>query len=270
MEEKKEIKKNKIKLGILGCFYNCHEDMDKKLNPWFNRVESSKDFVFSFISAHFKEYYELGIKQDNTETEKALRFLKDNGLIQYLEVSDEPLMESEARNLALKPLLDSNCDVILLLDGDEFYNDEQVHNLLFFLNQEENQYYDWLSIPMKNYIFSGNEWIDGFCPPRLFKVKNSNGLILDKFFFDNDIYYKTPSGGTIDYRQLTNKSIPKDLLCGGIKHMTWLHSNGKNKVEYQNKHFNGICSYRFNEEKQELEFNPEYYKDKPYPVVNKD
>jgi ribosomal protein L6P/L9E len=40
--------------------------------------------------------------------------------------------------------------------------------------------------------------------------------------------------------------------------MTWLHSNGKDKYEYQMKHF-GHCGYKWNYETNQLELNLEFY-----------
>ncbi len=260
MEEKREIKKNNIKLGILGCFYNCHEDMDKKLNSWFNRPESSKDFVFSFVSAPFKEYVELGIKQDNTETEKALRFLKDNGLIQYLEVSNKPMTEIEARNTALKHILDEKCDYLYILDGDEFLSDQDVHNILYILNDIDNQFYAWMKINFKNFVFDKNHWVEDFCPPRIFKININEGLRLSTFIEDNGLGYKTKEGGLIDYRQLPNKVISKELVFPN--HHSWDdYTRSYNKIKYQEKR-GWKCSYIINEEKQCIEFNDEYFKSK--------
>lgn len=263
--------KNKYKIGILGCGYNCHEGLDKRLNPWFGRPDY-KDFIFSFVSCKFKEYEELGIYSDNSETEKALGFLLKNELIQYLEVPDKPLDEATARNLALRHLLDDGCDYIILLDlSDEYYTEEQIHNILYYLNKEDNQFCGWFSILFKNYIFDGKQWIGGFCPPRIFKVNYDETTTLEDFYWDNDVRYKDNTNNShIDYKQLPSNVIPSNLLGGGVRHMTWLHTNGEFKEKYQRAHFNGICSYKFDKEKNELSFDNDYYKDKPYPIINKD
>jgi hypothetical protein len=43
-----------------------------------------------------------------------------------------------------------------------------------------------------------------------------------------------------------------------VKHLTWMHENGKSKYEYQMKHF-GACSYKWNYQKNELEFNEDFF-----------
>lgn len=248
-----------MKFGILGCGYQCEDGLDERLEPWF-KLQSRYNLVFSFISCQFEEYAKLGYKYNNEKTEIALKkFLQ----VKYLHISRDSLLEHKARNLALKPLLQENCDYIWLLDlSDEYYLEAQINNIIEYINRGENSFESWFSIPFKNYIFSGREYVLGFCPPRIFRVNPMGDLVykLDSFYWDNDIQYKNPNGIIKSYKQFANKKIPEHLLTGGIKHFTWLHSNGKKKVEYQLKHFNGECSYKWNEEKQELEFNLDFYK----------
>jgi hypothetical protein len=267
------------KIGILGCGYACDEGLNERLETWFEYVNSAfgfvlggkpkEEFVFSFVSAKFKEYDDLDIKQDNTKTIQKLSQYIQEKKIQYLEVPDKSLLEHQARNLALNHLLEEGCDWVFLLDlSDEFYTQENISKILSYINREDNKFYYWFSIPMKNYIFSGKEWIAGFCPPRVFRTKLQN-TIIDKCFWDNDIQYKNEKN-IIDYRVLPSRSIPLNQINGGIRHMTWLHTNGEFKEKYQRKHFNGICSYKFNKEKGLLEFDSDYYKDKPLPIIYKD
>jgi hypothetical protein len=164
--------------------------------------------------------------------------------------------------------LAEKCDVIYLLDLDEFYSIEQILNIFKYIEKEE--YITWFSTPMKNYIFDGKQYIEGFCPPRAFcNFPNSHSI--NKIYFDNDVLYSCGEGGTIDYKLLPNKSIPKNLINGGIKHLTWLHTNGKLKYEYQMKHF-GHCGYKWNYESNLLEINIDYYKkyNLPLPEINYD
>jgi hypothetical protein len=117
-----------------------------------------------------------------------------------------------------------------------------------------------------NYIFDGNEWVDDFCPPRIFK--NTFSKKIKKFYWDNDIIYEY-NNMEINYKSLSECKIPKNVAH--IKHMTWLHSNGKAKYEYQMKHF-GECSYKWNYEINKLEFNKEFFGSKSIlpPVIYKD
>lgn len=254
-----------MKIGILCCGFSCHEKLDERMLPWFFL---SKEFnlVFSVISCRFKEYEELNINQDNTTTRLYLENLYDDGKIQYLRIPDESLSEAEARNLALKPLLDNSCDYVWLLDlSDEYYTELQIRNIINYIQKEE--FVTWFSIPFKNYVFDEKQWIGGFCPPRIFKVNNSILCRLKKCYWDNDFEYDIGSGISVSYKNLSNKSIPLNLINNGVKHLTWLHSNGKNKVAYQEKHFGvGNCSYKWNNKENKLEFNLDYYKKHNIPL----
>ena len=134
----------------------------------------------------------------------------------------------------------------------------------------------WFSIPFKNYIFDAKQYVKGFCPPRIFRRTGGDMVYaeMDSFYFDNDIKYKL-SGDTFrtecSYKDFSTRNIPENIVNGGIKHLTWLHSNGKNKVLYQNQHF-GHCSYKWNEEKQELEIDYDFYRKNglDLPVIYKD
>ena len=60
----------------------------------------------------------------------------------------------------------------------------------------------------------------------------------------------------LNYKYLVNQKIPK--FYAHVRHMTWLHSNGKAKVEYQNKHF-GHCSYKWNDDANKLEIDKNFF-----------
>ena len=109
-----------MKIGILGCGYRCHDKLDERLESWFS-LQTKYNMVFSFVSAQFKEYSEMGEEYNNEETEL---ILKQYLQLKYLEISDKPLVEADVRNLALKHLLNEKCDIIWLLDlSDEFYTE---------------------------------------------------------------------------------------------------------------------------------------------------
>ncbi len=255
-----------MKLGILLCAYGNPDYVKPCIEPWLNR----NNVIIAGVHGQFKEYNENGVIDNDFETADILEDLYHKNLIQHLYIQNryDDLgtgclnhygSEAEIRDEGLQFLKDK-CDWILLLDLDEFWTEKEIDNLFEYLNQREANLYTWYSICYKNYILDGKQWVDDFCPPRLFKtITNYNGYLckLDKFFYDNDVYYKTGhSGGDISYKLLPNKSIPKDLIF--CQHMTWLHSNGKNKYEYQMKHF-GHCGYKWNYKTNLLEIDTEFY-----------
>jgi hypothetical protein len=249
-----------MKIGILGCGYDCNKDLNTRLEPWFESAKNN-DFIFSFVSCPF-DHFNLS---NNQNTINALNDLKDKNLIQYLYTSDSQFSEAESRNHALKFLLEQHVDYIWLLDlSDEYYTVDNINKIVNFI--KNNYLYDWFSINFKNYIFDGKEWIDDFCPPRIFK--NSSQRKIKHFYWDNDLIYEI-NGYNLDYKSLSESKIPKSIAH--IKHMTWLHTNGKNKYEYQMKHF-GDTSYKWNYETEKLELNEDYYRKRsiPLPLIHKD
>jgi hypothetical protein len=260
-----------MNIGILLCSYDCADSLDEVMAPWFN-LKGKFDFVISAVSAQFKEYSDLDIRVDNWPTlGKLSEYLQDKK-INFLETPDKPLLEHEARNLALNHLLEKDVDFIWLLDGDEFYTEEQIEKIIEYINRGDNQFYTWFSIPFKNYIFDGKQWIDGFCPPRVFRTNRDFRTKLYRFHWDNDVDYEIKEEGTLyNYIQYPNKPVPKLLVDGGIKHLTWLdNEKSHQKVIYQEKHFNGICSYKW--EDGHLKFNEDYYRKtrQSLPIIYKD
>jgi hypothetical protein len=263
--------------GIIYCCYGNPEYIEDCLKPW---LEAKKQFNIKIAAVHgqFKEYHDFGIDDRDIDTQKELLNRLEKKDLDFLYIQNEYnnekiyQTESEIRDKGLQWLLKQDCDFIFLLDNDEFYTIQQIENIINYINRGDNSFINWFSIPFKNYIFDGKSYTKGFTPPRIFRVKPYGDLALklDSFYWDNDIRFKI-GDKFLDYKKLANLNIPENLLGGGIKHLTWLHSNGKGKVEYQLKHF-GHCSYKWNNIENKLEFDPDFYKkyNIPLSVVYKD
>jgi len=225
-----------MKIGILAVSYNCAGDIDNVLSPF-----KGDSFVISACNIQFDKF-------DIPPDEDTLIKLYETPEVQHISTSVCPLPEAEARNLALKYLLYRDVDYVWLVDGDEFYTDKEVNAITKILS--ETSHGPYFSINFKNYVFDGRTWISGFCPPRIFSNRIHGGI--SSFYWDNDVSY---NDGT-DYKRLPNAKIPESVA--NVRHMTWLHTNGKEKVRYQLKHF-GECSYSWNSSLERLEFNEAYY-----------
>jgi len=204
----------------------------------------------------------LGLSLNSTDdTESILEAYYDNGLLDSYCSSQKYLKEHEARNVCLKNVLDNKVDYVWTLGLDEIFTPEEINRILKFV--EINSLVDWFKINYKNYIFDGSAWIDGFCPPRIFKVNSHGGL--KELYYDDDFVY---ADGT-DYKKLPNIEIPSSTAH--VKHMTWLHSNGKAKAEYQKASWGDSGgSYYWNKKENKLEFNKKFYQNKPLPTLNYD
>ena len=252
-----------MKIGLIASAYNCSEFLEDCLNPWLDFKKQGKHQLdCSIIHNCFYENEELGLPLKSTDnTEDILESYYDKGLIDHYSSSQKYLKENEARNVCLKHVFSSNVDYVWLLGLDEIYTVEEINKILNFV--EINSFITWFKINYKNYVFDGKKWIDGFNPPRIFKVNTNGGL--KELYYDDDFVYNDGS----DYKILSHLEIPKSIAH--VRHMTWLHSNGKAKVEYQKKRWgeNG-CSYTWNYDTNMLEFNLQYYEkhNLPLPSLN--
>lgn len=225
-----------MKIGILAAMYNCAKDVDAVLAPFKSDV-----FVTSACNIQFDKF-------DIPPDKDTLIKLYETPEVEYIATSVVPLPESDARDIALRYLLSRDVDYVWLVDGDEFYTDKEVKAIQEVLLATSHGPY--FSINFKNYVFDGRTWVAGFCPPRIFSNRIHGGI--KSFYWDNDICY---NDGT-DYKSIPHVKIPES--AAHVRHMTWLHSNGKEKVSYQLKHF-GECSYLWNSLLGELEFNESFY-----------
>jgi hypothetical protein len=242
-----------MKIGIIYCAYNCLPYTKDSLKTFIEAKQQNLISEISSVSIPFEEYFDLNKNED--ETTNYLINLNKEKLIDDVFHEPKYIKEHKARDLCLQYLKNKNCDIIWMVDADEFYSLEDIQNIINFINNNANYY--WYSINFKNYIFDGKQWIDDFCPPRIFRNK-SDIIQIDQFYWDNDIVYKSLNNNQlINYKSLNNLIIPKEICH--IKHLTWLHENGKSKYEYQMKHF-GHCGYLWNYEKEKLELNQEFYK----------
>jgi hypothetical protein len=240
-----------MKIGIIYCAYNCFSYIKESLSSFAEAKRQGLINQISAVSIPFAEYFDLNQIKDGTTN--LLIHLHERTLIDKIFTEPNYIQEHKARDLCLQYLKSVDCDIIWMVDGDEFYSIEDIKNIINFINNNPNYY--WYSINFKNYIFDGKQWIDGFCPPRIFKTK-SNILNIDKYYWDNDLAYKDKDDKTFNYKLLDNLTIPKEVAY--IKHLTWLHENGKLKYEYQIKHF-GYCGYKWNYDENKLEFDKDFY-----------
>jgi hypothetical protein len=252
-----------MRIGILTCLFDCAANLESVLRPWFDLDLSERgiELKIAAVSGMFKEYAELGYDADALDIETASQLLcREKYPFDYLYIINDPdavtdksqlrfFSEPETRDFALSYLLSEKADAVWLLDGDEIYTARQIEAIVNYIC--ENGSADWYAINFKNYIFDGHTWVDGFHPPRIFWTDRHQGI--KRFYSDNVVLYNDGSK-SVDHPGLI---VPEEIAR--IRHITWLHQNGKKKYEYQMKHF-GECSYTWDYEENHLEFNQEYYK----------
>jgi len=241
------------KYGIIYCGYNNLDLTKQSLQTFIDFSKKYGNMIIAAVSVPFYEYRNISNENDGTT-----QFIKQKSKLKEIDICfDNPkyIKEADARNLPLFYLLSNDVDYVFLVDSDELYTQEQVLNIINYV--EENEDIDCFEINLKNHIYDGKSWIDGFHPFRIFKTNCYGGL--RNFFYDNDVVYS--DGKT--HKQTNTRLIPKEIAH--VKHITWMNYNGKNKVKYHLKHF-GDCSYKWNEEKNCLELDIEYYKKHNYEI----
>jgi len=237
------------KYGIVYCGYNTEDYVLNSIEPFLKR----ENHIVSAVSVPFSEYKGIDDLHDNTTD--ILRELVTQRRLKYLVDQPKFISEAEARNLALFKLKKYNIDYIWLVDSDEFYTTEDIEKIERYVESSNKNLF---KLSLKNHVFDLDHYLEEpFCPPRIFKVNISDTFKLANFYWDNDICYGH-EGKMVRYDQIEElEVIPQDVAH--IPHYTWLNDNiGKRKVEYQHKHF-GHCGYEWNDKKQCLDFDKEFY-----------
>lgn len=252
-----------MKIGIIAQGRNCADVLDDVLAPWIRAMEKL-DIHICLITATFKEMEKLGgsPKNDDNTWEKFEEYAQQYPKNISTSKFDKFVSEAESRDLGRQILMSDGIkvDLIWLLDlSDEYYTLEQIEKIVAFVKSEP--FTTWFKICFRNYVFDRKTYlVEPFIPPRIWRVE-SGGYKLSKCVYDNDFLYTNVIGAQVLDKSLSNYIIPKSVAL--VKHFSWLSDErGKQKCAYQNLHFgfsNG-CSYRWNDKKNRLEFNDEFFK----------
>ena len=246
--------------GIIYCAYNTEEYVLDSIEPFLNQ----SNHVVSAVSVPFMEYKDIDDFHDNTT--QLLEGLLNDGRLKYLVDTPKFVPEATARNHALEHLKKHNVDYVWLVDSDEFYTEGDIEEIETYVeNSEQNLF----KLSLRNFVFDKDHYLEEpFCPPRIFKTKIyvpelEDFIRLENFYWDNDIY--SYENEVIKYSDVEDPTIiPEEVAW--IRHYTWLNDTiGKRKVAYQHKHF-GHCGYKWNEEKNSLEFDEEFHQKHNIPI----
>ncbi|MEK6883122.1 MAG: hypothetical protein AABY22_26085 [Nanoarchaeota archaeon] len=254
------------KIGICSIGYECAEHLDKVMKSWsqIKKENLLKDYIsdlyFSAVHGCFQETFKLNFpikSQDNT-IEKLIQYKKSN-IIDNFILWDKPREEFELWTDNLFFLFSKNIDLLWMVNlQDEIWEIEEIKAAIEFINN--NQFIDIYRINFANYVFDYNTIQTDFRVPRLWWV-NRNGGIQSFWRDDLILYVNQKRDGDV-----STVLIPSNIIMP--KHYSWVGSKQYllRKLAFQKLRYS-ISSYRWNDEKDCLEINPEYYKltSKPFP-----
>ena len=252
-----------MKIGLILAQYNGQDYISKCLTSWIE-YRKENDLLISCLDGRF-----TGFGQENgsdQSTDGSLTYLQNCYEKDYIDFLDSfaGVSEAEARNIALKHLIDNSCNLIFSIGVDEIFALNDINNIFTFV--KNNPFVFVFQIHYKNLIWD-NQYIEGFCPRRIWKVKGST-CSLKGFYNDDDCQYLLNSGQTVIDTQLSTQAIPKTKAF--IEHHTWNNTaRSIKKINYQNSRPGWLCSFEHKDGK--IQFCKEYYRrtGQPYPTVFK-
>jgi len=240
-----------MRIGLLCNFYGFPEYTARVLAPWKNIPEVKQVAV---SSCKYPEYALAGWDKEDVRTPIQL-LTEHRDFIDFLSIAKEG-DDSFSRNPPLAYLVGQDVDFVWLLDQDEFYTEQDITNVIEYIATADPVC--TYKINFRNFVFSENQYIEGFNPPRIFRVFVNDTKALSHFYYENDVAYRI-NGKTMDYKQLPMAEVHPSRCA--VDHHSWIGSPDflRAKIKYQLKRYNGMCSYAWDEENNTLKFNEDYY-----------
>lgn len=245
-----------MKIGVIFCIYNCEEYVDRCVSSWFD-LRSKIDFIFTVTSGRFIDYATLGIPDNNLQTKRKLAEWD----FDYCSITggEKLLDEDSSRNRCLEFLKPHHCDLIWLVDGDEFYTESDIISILDFVNKHEE--IEAFSVNFKNYSIEYPLFLN-YTRPTLYRNSMYGGI--GRFFFD--CFYSC-SDGVHSIHDLPSIAIPPYIAW--VEHYTWLPNISTfDKIKYQELRYCGPngdrpvetrCSFCWQDDEKKLRLNKKHY-----------
>ena len=256
-----------MKIGIIYTSYQMANYVDMSLNPWVSARSNRVDGHTYLIVAVSLPFEGFPLESSVDDTESFLRNRLYRGDIDHLICQKTPLKETEARGLALKWLVGQNVDVLWMCDGDERFTQSDISGAARFV--DDNPWVQWFRLPYRNLVFDEKHFLaEPFTPPRIHRVYAPGGYKVCNFWDDNNVLYNRP--WMVDspvIQDIAFSSMPIPTSSANPLHYTWLNNERSRKnIEYQTKSRKWLCSYRWDEEANQLRFNEPYFAARGLPL----
>jgi len=248
-----------MKIGIQLITYNSAETLEKLIEPWL-KLKNRYDLKIWVGSGQFKTYHDMGCENLNGPTIQVLESMLEKGKIDYLFQPDPDnlLSDHKTRDKCIPWMREQDIDLMIQLDSDEFYTEEESENLIRFI--EENPEYSTYNVVYNNII--GEEKEVDWKRFGAGWIKRHGGI--GHYYFDMHWSYlgegnpiETKGEGNVEYRTPPSITIPKELVHP--KHYTWTNSKNvggpshvKEKIEYQKRIYSSGCGYEWDEVNQKV------------------
>lgn len=244
---------NNLKIGVLFASYNCADHIDRCFQPWLNLREE-----LNLVLASTNGRYDLSdLKFDYKGNDSLIKLLGKNlDFLAHSTSVNHRWSEEQSRTYMLNYMLDRKVDLMFVVDADEFYTEEQIRNILKYV--QENSNYDAYNVQFKNYVIKLPYWIEGFNKSVVYWCDRHGGIKC--FNFDCEIAY---NDGTIIQKNTNVNIISKNIAF--VEHYSWLENDPrtKEKTVLQNvKYFgeeNLKCAFSY-DENNNLIINENFYK----------
>lgn len=237
-------------IGLILAQHNEIEFLKDCLDPWIN-YRKPNPLLIAALDVCFAENGTGGSTDGSAEL---LQNYKTSLLIDKYEQLVNGLKEHEARNVALKWLLEQGVELIISIGADEVFSLSQINEIFNYV--EKDNLTALFKIHYKNYVGDKQHYVLGFKPNRVWRV-SYNGWKLKELNFDDDAVYEK------DGQIVSDKSFPTKVIPGVfVRHLTWLNGErSENKIIYQEKRWGkDSCSYKIDPISKQVSLNDKYYK----------
>jgi hypothetical protein len=241
-----------MKIGIIFSLYGCENYMDRCLSPWI-KLRKELNLVLTGCNGMYNDFLRYGFR-DRSHKSLIKAIGKDLDFL-ITTTGDHLWDEQNSKNYLWNYLKDRDVDLIWIVDGDEFYTEEEIKSVIDFVVKNPDP--DAYAVQFRNYTIKIPYWTEGFYRETLYWTKR-NGGILDFHF---DVFVRYNNGKTINETKNFIK-IPKKIAY--IEHYSWLSDDPRipEKVVYQNGRFAGEdgerCSFEY-DSKNGLSFNKKFW-----------
>ena len=134
-----------MKIGIQLITYNSEKTLEKLIAPWL-KLKDRYDLKIWVGSGQFKIYQEMGCENLNGPTIQLLKSMLGEGKIDYLFQPDPDnlLGDHTTRDKCIPWMREQDIDLMIQVDSDEFYTEEEVVNYIKFV--EENPDFNYKTV----------------------------------------------------------------------------------------------------------------------------